>query len=230
MTSEAKVAANRQNAQFSTGPRSAEGRRASSRNSQRHGLLAKEALLGDEDAAEFRALQDRMYEDLSPVGAVEELLVDRITSLAWRLRRVMRVESGLLEYRRLEQDAAIAEARVKSYTKTRWDTISEKLAKDDVEIVDAEKHRSARSVSLDAQSRLLEPIPSLGRWFVADQASLALLSRYEAGFERSFFKALHELQRIQARRQGEAVPYPAAVDVELGFAPQLAGPSEAGTE
>ncbi|MGZ4317245.1 MAG: hypothetical protein ACXVRS_15655 [Gaiellaceae bacterium] len=30
-----------------------------------------------------------------PVGELEQLLVDRITSCAWRLRRVVLVESGL---------------------------------------------------------------------------------------------------------------------------------------
>lgn len=43
----------------------------------------------------------------------------------------------------------------------------------------------------------------------------ATVSRYEAGLERSMFKALHELQRLQAARNGEAVPLPVAVDVDL---------------
>jgi hypothetical protein len=44
---------------------------------------------------------------------------------------------------------------------------------------------------------------------------MAILSRYESTLERGLFKALHELQRLQAARQGEAVPLPAAVDVEV---------------
>jgi hypothetical protein len=42
-----------------------------------------------------------------------------------------------------------------------------------------------------------------------------LLSRYETTLERSFYKALHELQRLQAARDGQAVPLPEAVDVEV---------------
>lgn len=41
------------------------------------------------------------------------------------------------------------------------------------------------------------------------------VSRYEAHLERGLYKALHELQRLQAARGGEYVPPPAAVDVDL---------------
>lgn len=41
------------------------------------------------------------------------------------------------------------------------------------------------------------------------------LIRYEASIERGFYKALHELQRLQAVRNGQAVPVPLAVDVSF---------------
>jgi hypothetical protein len=41
------------------------------------------------------------------------------------------------------------------------------------------------------------------------------VARYESGLERSLFRALHELQRIQAARAGIIVPPPAAMDVDL---------------
>ena len=44
---------------------------------------------------------------------------------------------------------------------------------------------------------------------------MIILSRYESTHERGLFKALHELQRLQAARQGEAVPLPEAVDIEV---------------
>lgn len=44
--------------------------------------------------------------------------------------------------------------------------------------------------------------------------------RYLTAIERSFFRTLHELQRIQAARNGEDVPIPAVVDVNMdGQAP-----------
>ncbi len=41
------------------------------------------------------------------------------------------------------------------------------------------------------------------------------LLRYEGLLERSFFRVLHELERIQARRKGEAVIPPVVADVSI---------------
>ena len=54
MTS-AKLEANRRNAQKSAGPRTAEGKTLAAPNATRHGLLAGEALLPDDDFATFEA-------------------------------------------------------------------------------------------------------------------------------------------------------------------------------
>lgn len=41
------------------------------------------------------------------------------------------------------------------------------------------------------------------------------LIRYETSIERSIYKALHELQRIQSARSGKEVSAPVAVDVDI---------------
>jgi len=41
------------------------------------------------------------------------------------------------------------------------------------------------------------------------------LIRYETSIERGIYKALHELQRLQAIRNGENVPPPIAIDIDL---------------
>ncbi len=51
---------------------------------------------------------------------------------------------------------------------------------------------------------------------------MGVLSRYEVTLERSLYKALHELQRLQAARDGQVVPLPEAVDVEVS----VSGPDE----
>jgi hypothetical protein len=56
----------------------------------------------------------------------------------------------------------------------------------------------------------------------SDQERLQLISRYETTLERSLYKALHELQRLQAGRAGQAVPLPEAVDVNV----TITGPNE----
>jgi hypothetical protein len=45
--------------------------------------------------------------------------------------------------------------------------------------------------------------------------SIETILRYETTIERSLFKALHELERLQAKRNGDNVPLPAVVDVSI---------------
>src|SRR5450755_238763 len=40
------------------------------------------------------AVHERFWDELQPVGAVEEMLVDQIVTAHWRLRRAMKAESG----------------------------------------------------------------------------------------------------------------------------------------
>ena len=98
MASEAQIAANRLNAQKSTGPRTDAGKEASSRNSLKHTALARAVLVSSqslqESSTEFSALCDEYHLALDPVGPLEEMLVDRIVTAVWRLRRARPVESA----------------------------------------------------------------------------------------------------------------------------------------
>ena len=100
MLSEKQLFANRQNALKSTGPRTPEGKTASSRNALKHGLLAKEVVITDGEGAEDQQAFDTLLSDFvqqfQPVGPVEELLVEKITVSYWRMRRAHRYEVGLL--------------------------------------------------------------------------------------------------------------------------------------
>ena len=95
MTSDKQIDANRQNALKSTGPKTPDGKDAVRLNALRHGLLSEEILLPGEDEEALRELTEGLRDELQPVGELEGLLVDRITSLLWRLRRLARVEAGV---------------------------------------------------------------------------------------------------------------------------------------
>ena len=63
-TSPAKIEANRRNAQFSSGPKSPEGKKIVARNARKHGLLENNNIVisagnGTEDQAEFDNLFSR---------------------------------------------------------------------------------------------------------------------------------------------------------------------------
>jgi hypothetical protein len=93
-----QLAANRRNAQKSTGPKTPNGQAVSKMNALKHGILSKEVLVrgkhARENEREFYALQARFREHLKPVGPLEEMLVDRIVTAHWRLRRALKAESG----------------------------------------------------------------------------------------------------------------------------------------
>jgi hypothetical protein len=90
MTTEAQIQANRANAQKSTGPRTPEGKEKASQNALKHGLLAKDVVVGGEDLDEFDLLRDQLRAELAPAGLAESLLVGRIAGLFWRLQRAER--------------------------------------------------------------------------------------------------------------------------------------------
>jgi hypothetical protein len=48
-----------------------------------------------------------------------------------------------------------------------------------------------------------------------DKEVLDKLHRYETSIERQFYRALHELQRIQSARKGEKPPAPIAIDLDI---------------
>jgi hypothetical protein len=67
-----------------------------------HGLLSREVLLPDEDETALVELGKRLRAHLRPGGDLEVLLVDRIVTAAWRLRRLLHVEVGICEWERYD--------------------------------------------------------------------------------------------------------------------------------
>src|SRR5690349_5777253 len=96
MATERQIAANRQNAKSSTGPRTIYGKRRSRRNAMRHGMTAETVIDVFEEPAAYRALQRAIYADYRPRSNFELQLVGRLVSLLWRLRRATAIESDML--------------------------------------------------------------------------------------------------------------------------------------
>ena len=95
MASPAQITANRANAQRSTGPRSAEGKSASSMNALKHGLDAETTVIPGEDPAAYQALVAAYAEDYQPENCTEEFLVDTMLRADWQKRRAQLVEADV---------------------------------------------------------------------------------------------------------------------------------------
>jgi hypothetical protein len=93
--SDKKLAANRANAQRSTGPRTIEGKARSALNATTHAGFAAATLLPHEDPEPFLRFRKAWVKTYSPQTLPELYLIDRAISLAWRLRRLQAADTDL---------------------------------------------------------------------------------------------------------------------------------------
>src|SRR3979411_1454298 len=158
MATEKQIAANRLNAQKSTGPRTPEGRAAVRLNGVKHGLTAETLVLKGESESDFTALFDSLEAEHDPITPTEEALVVQLAMATWRLRRLYHSEAGFSAY------------------KLRGATDNRK----ELNLNDSERLGYVTSLSTE---------------------TLPLFNRQEARLERTFYRALHELQRLRKERQ-----------------------------
>ncbi len=88
MSTDKHIAANRLNAQRSTGPRTPAGKARVSLNALKHGLTGRDVVLPNENPDDFDSFRADLLTCLDPQTAVEGELVKQIVADAWRLRRV----------------------------------------------------------------------------------------------------------------------------------------------
>jgi hypothetical protein len=97
-TSLRQLEANRRNCRKSTGPKTAAGKAQSRMNAVKHGILTSQVVVQGlqvrERTKDFQELREQLYRELVPVGTVEEMLVDRIATAQWRMRRALMAEAG----------------------------------------------------------------------------------------------------------------------------------------
>jgi hypothetical protein len=94
-TSPRKLEANRRNGSKSRGPTTVRGKTVSSWNSLRHGLLSKRLMkLNDQKAEEFCHLLASLQQDFQPVGAPEEILVEKIAYEYFRFATAAQYEDA----------------------------------------------------------------------------------------------------------------------------------------
>ena len=170
-----------------TGPKTPAGKARMARNPVRHGgySAASEALpfLG-ESPEDFTRLTADLVEALRPAGPLEARLVNKMASLWWRVERAGRAEREGL-----------------------------KAALDDARYMNGEgrlmfpRSSALEDVLPEPAPDYSEPIHTAVTWNGAGDG-MERLQRYESQLERRWFRLLHELESMQARRRGQPVPPP----------------------
>ncbi|HLH18013.1 MAG TPA: hypothetical protein VKX45_12370 [Bryobacteraceae bacterium] len=110
MATQAQIAANRRNAQLSTGPRTEAGKSNARRNRLQSGLYAESLLIPGEDPAELDALAAEYEAEYRPATATERDLVAMLVRSQWYMRRVSCIETDMWTIM-LDDSDAMSEAR-----------------------------------------------------------------------------------------------------------------------
>ena len=195
MTSERQRAANQANAHHSTGPKTPEGKAAVRLNSLQHGIFARDIVLPEEDAEVFEDLRNQVRANLSPMGPLEEFLVDRVVNIMWRLRRLERAETALFHSRIHRLKEQQLEGKMFSYNISDISLVGK--PKEAIQALERERSEQDRDEVL------------IGRAIDADAKAgdaFAKVARYERGLERSLYRALDELSHLQDKRQNRHSP------------------------
>jgi len=173
MATEAQNAANRRNAQKSTGPRTAEGKARASMNSLKHGIYSRADVIPGEDPADKQALFDAFCDSCHPRDAVELALVRQMADSEWRMLRFSRGEAGLI-----------------------WDRMNYVI--DDM---NHRIHpRQDTYVPSSGQEKATYQLGGTYHHMAGTKDHLSSLARYEASIRRSFTLALQSLEAIRRLR------------------------------
>jgi len=177
------AAASRDNGRRSRGPKTPQGKARSSLNALKHGFWSRDLVNplidGKRTVADFNALLAELIAGAKPSGALEEILVEEIAACYWRLRRALRFESRS-SWHNEESDR---------YQDDNDDPISFPSATAEDNWRERDRRNSIiRKTGLD---RLVLP----------DSDDLIQILRFETVLKRRLFRAIDNLQRLQAARR-----------------------------
>lgn len=96
------MAANRANAQKSSGPKTDAGKQRSSLNALRHGLTAQVTVMSEHERAAFEAFAAPLIDSLGPESPMETQLAVTVATWQWRLNRAAAIEEGIFTVGTLE--------------------------------------------------------------------------------------------------------------------------------
>jgi hypothetical protein len=109
MASSQQLAANRANAQLSSGPTSSEGKAKVSHNALKTGLTGRTILLPSDDVAAYQAQVARIFRQFAPESDEEKRLTQSLADTLWRLDRIPSLEAGIYAIGRRELAAQFAD-------------------------------------------------------------------------------------------------------------------------
>ena len=159
------------------GPSTANGKAISSQNATRHGILSRSLVVpGIEQESDWEVFRRGVIESYSPESPVELELAELVASGFWRKKRIMYFESA---------DLAIAQ-----------ETIAE----------DVKRKSAFYPILGEAPSEAVQMKREQSHRLLLSKETMDKVIRYESHLSRELYKAMHELEAMQARRHGQQTP------------------------
>lgn len=189
LRSPAQSEASRRNGALSRGPATPEGKANSSRNSLRHGMLAKSVILTGESATAFQEIVEALDQIFQPRDAYESTLIDHMALAKWRLMRLVGMErAGMTSQIRvqLQNESQSRQSSLDVPAADQPDSSGDPAYKDG--------HDPATRAFLAFQSPAQQ------------NKTLELMNRYESRCDRQFTKAVEALNRYRDRQERSGKP------------------------
>lgn len=202
-------------------------------NALKHGLAV--SVVPEHELEAFGRLRARLLEELSPVGFLEESLVERMARAAWHRERLERWEASVLQRRRREAvERALFPLDRNFQSRLDWSPHNAGRPPQEYDlpgVIVAISKLCGRDpcASLFAGASALEFVPGkckggservrglydraahllseqVGLASIASDDDLARYQRYASHHDRDFYRALHELEARQSARRGQPLP------------------------
>jgi hypothetical protein len=162
------------------GPKSARGKRITSRNAVKHGLRSDQPLIPGESIEEWERHLRGVMESIQPEGYLEEFFAGLLATLLWRQQRVVLFEVGTI-------------------------TANLEGAAKDVQIAQAYAQRTlSKGILPEVSAEQMER--QAWRHLLPSDENIDRIMRYGGSIHRQILQIFHEIEAMQARRKGEHTP------------------------
>lgn len=145
-------------------------------NAIKHGILCKSTLAKSENDKDLEKLERALRQEFRPSSPMELILVDRIASCYWRLRRLVQSETDVVNHVRTTQQQNEA---THTYLSTH------------LQIQESQKEKEQTDARNGKAGSEYNPLLAID----TDK-----LTRYERSIENSLFRSLKQLEQLQSQK------------------------------
>ena len=249
MTSAKQIAANRENAKKSTGPKTDATKELTKMNALRHGLTGQVNLMPDEDREAHDKFCAAIVESLAPEGALEIQFAQSIAEDNWRANRGRAIETNMfaigsfgpgfpgnprtmefgsasLNINNPEIDAAVTSAQVFAAAPNRFQLLSLYMQRTNRDMQKSLDRLTA--LQTDRKARQKQDLEELAALLELNESKRLPIESTETKGPNGFVFSIHQIHafvtRKRRQKQAEAILYNASHRQTPNNSPKINNP------